>query len=123
MFIFSKKSIINLITCDYKLIDIATRAILITPIDFSVICGHRNEKDQLIAFQENKSKLLWPNSKHNKWPSQAFDLVPHPVDWKNINRFYMLAGVILSIANRLEINLMWGGFWKEFKDYGHFELQ
>lgn len=120
MFIFSQKSINNLRTCHYNLVDIAMRVILESPIDFTVICGFRDEKSQLIAYQENRSKLKWPDSKHNKWPSEAFDLAPYPIEWENINRFYMLAGAILTVSNSLNINLKWGGGWG---DYGHFELQ
>jgi len=120
---FSDKSQERLNTCDERLRRICEEAIHVSPIDFTVLCGHRTELQQMIAYQENKSKVQWPDSKHNPKPSLAVDLVPHPLDWKDLNRFSMLAGVILTVANQLDIPLEWGGNWKTFKDYPHYQLK
>jgi hypothetical protein len=121
MYAFSQRSFERLNTCDHRLINICNEAIEITPIDFTVLHGFRDEISQNIAYQEGKSKAQWPNSKHNNSPSKAIDLAPWPIDWKNKYRFHMLAGVILSIANELSVDLIWGGFWGW--DFGHFEIK
>lgn len=117
---FSKKSLEKLATVDRRLYDICSEAIKYT--DFAVICGHRNEQDQNLAYETGTSKLQWPNSKHNTSPSQAVDIVPYPIDWKDIERFKRLAIVMKKAASDLQIGISWGGDWKRFKDYPHWEL-
>jgi peptidoglycan L-alanyl-D-glutamate endopeptidase CwlK len=97
-------------------------AIKDSPIDFSVICGYRNEKDQMKAYADKKSDLKWPKSKHNSRPAMACDIVPYPVDWDDIDRFKILGAHIKEVAKRLEIKIEWGGDWKSRKDYPHFQL-
>ena len=52
----------------------------------------------------------------------AIDLLPYPVDWNNLTRFNMMASLMFRAANELDIPLEWGGHWKSFKDYPHFQL-
>jgi len=119
MYKFGKKSKKNLNTCHEDLQIILKEAIKV--YDFSVLCGHRGEKEQNEAFANGKSKLKYPKSNHNQLPSNAVDIAPYPIDWKDINRFYELAGIIKGIAHILDIGIIWGGDWKFFKDYPHFE--
>ena len=118
---FSEKSKQRLSTCHPWLQDICNEGIKI--YDFSVLCGHRNETAQMIAFQEGRSKLEWPKSKHNKTPSLAVDLAPYPIDWKDLERFYHLAGIIKGLAFQMKIPITWGGDWLNFKDYPHYEIK
>jgi peptidoglycan L-alanyl-D-glutamate endopeptidase CwlK len=39
--------------------------------DISLICGHRGQREQNIAFEEGNSKVRWPHGKHNQLPSVA----------------------------------------------------
>ena len=99
-------------------------------VDFSVLEGFRGEEKQNKAFDEGKSKLRWPQGRHNVWPSRAVDIAPWPIDWTDTERFVLLAGYILAVADRLGVKLRWGGDWdsdwklkeEKFRDYGHFEL-
>jgi peptidoglycan L-alanyl-D-glutamate endopeptidase CwlK len=97
--------------------------------DFSVICGFRGEKEQNEAYSSGHSKLKWPQSKHNKIPSEAVDIVPYPIDWNDERRFRDLGQVVKEIWDRLPpektegYELSWGGDWKSFKDFPHFELR
>ena len=88
-----------------------------------VVCGYRDEKAQNEAFNKGASKVKFPNSKHNQLPSLAIDLAPLPIDWNNLEQFHELAGHILEVAHLLEISIIWGGHWKTFKDYPHYELK
>lgn len=104
--------------------------------DCTVIEGFRDESDQNKAFADGKSKLKWPNGKHNKNPSMAVDVSPYPIDWKNIKRMYWFAGFVMGIANHLRYEgkidhgVRYGGDWdrdndiddQTFKDLVHFEL-
>jgi peptidoglycan L-alanyl-D-glutamate endopeptidase CwlK len=49
---------------------------LIKIYDFKILETYRNEEDQNKAFNEGKSKLKYPQSKHNKIPSLAVDIAP-----------------------------------------------
>jgi peptidoglycan L-alanyl-D-glutamate endopeptidase CwlK len=99
-------------------------------MDFSVLEGHRDAERQADLFHRGLSKLQWPNSKHNREPSEAIDIAPWPIDWRDTQRFYHLAGIVRTIAGEHEITLRWGGDWdsdfdlrdQNFMDLAHFEL-
>lgn len=44
--------------------------------------GHRDEDRQNKLFEEGKTKVKWPDSKHNTSPSKASDSAPYPLDWR-----------------------------------------
>ena|SRR5688572_12412576 len=92
-------------------------------VNCSLICGHRNEADQNRAFAEGKSKLKWPKSRHNSWPSEAVDIVPYPVDWKDIKAFKAMAVKIKEAAETVGVKIEWGGDWVNFRDYPHWQLK
>jgi peptidoglycan L-alanyl-D-glutamate endopeptidase CwlK len=128
---FSVSSVNKLFTCRREIVDIFTDAIKI--LDFSVIYGYRNKQEQDKAFAAGKSKLKWPDSKHNKTPSEAIDVCPYKdgkLQWDDREAFILLAGVVLGIAAKKGIALRWGGDWNRnfdtrdnnFDDLGHFEL-
>ena len=104
--------------------------------DIAIICGHRGEKEQREAFNNHRSQLNWPRSKHNEYPSKAADVAPYPIDWDDNASFALMAGWILCTADRLlsegkiSHRLRWGGDWNSdhktkdhgFLDFPHFEL-
>lgn len=126
--VFSKQSLDKLATVDRRLYDIATDAIKI--MDFTIITGHRDQAEQDADYAAGRSKLKWPDGKHNASPSKAYDLAPFPVNWKDLSRFYVLAGIILACAASRGVKIRWGGNWNgdfdlvnnKFQDIGHFEL-
>jgi peptidoglycan L-alanyl-D-glutamate endopeptidase CwlK len=125
---FSKSSLDKLYTCDERLIQLFK--IIIQYYDCTILEGHRNEEDQNQAFKEGKSKLRFPDSLHNRIPSLAIDVAPHPIDWSNRNSFYHFAGFVLGVARQMGLNIRWGGDWnqdnkiekQQFDDLPHFEL-
>lgn len=125
---FSQSSLSKLSTCSPFLQQIAQEAIVY--VDFKVVYGHRTKDAQDRLFKTGFSQVSWPSSRHNEWPSRAFDLVPWPEEWKAPDKlFFFLAGTILSIAKGKKISLRWGGAWKgtfnkkgDFNDLAHFEL-
>lgn len=128
MYYFSENSQqkIQTIHADLKLI--VLRGIKV--FDFSITSGYRDKKTQNALFLVGKSQLEYPKSKHNHEPALAFDADPYPIDYKDLNRYYFMAGLFKGIASELNIKLRWGGDWNsnndfkdnKFNDLGHFEL-
>ena len=118
---FSKKSLLNLKLCHKDLKHLFLE--VIKYYDCTILEGYRNKEKQNKAFNEGKSKLKFPNSKHNQKPSLAIDVVPYPIDWNNIDRFKEFVSFVKIIAKALNINISCGGDWKNLKDYPHFELK
>ena len=141
---FNQKSKDNLKGCNFILQQLFNE--VINFIDCSVICGHRGEAEQNAAFISGASKVKYPDSNHNKFPSKAVDVYPYPYDWEagtwklndlimegdiikinrfleNLKNFYLLAGVGKGIAWELGIKVKWGGDWKNFKDLPHWEVE
>lgn len=132
---FSSKSMSKLATCERDLQTIMQEAIKI--VDFSIVYGHRTAEEQAELFAKGRTKKgnivtycdgTEKKSRHNYLPSKAVDLVPYPEGWQDEKRFYYVAGVVMTIADRLwkegkiEKRLQWGGNWKKFKDYPHFQI-
>lgn len=128
MHFFSYKSKRELEGCHHDIKLLAHR--VLEKYDHSISEGHRGKKRQNELKLGGLTKLSFPESKHNKIPSLAFDAVPYPVDWKNIKRFYHFAGYVLATAESMGIEIRWGGDWnrnydlddQSFMDLVHFEL-
>jgi len=103
--------------------------------DCSITCGHRGQEEQDAAFHEGRSKVQWPNGKHNTTPSKAVDTVPWfsekpHIRWEDKEKFYHFAGYVQAVADQLGIKIRWGGNWdsddelddQTFFDLPHFEL-
>lgn len=120
MYKFSKNSKTKLQTVNKKLQDIFDEVIKYH--DCSIICGIRTLEEQQKAFASNCSKCdgIQKRSKHQD--GLAVDVIPYPINWNDINAFYELAGCVKTIAKQKGINIRWGGDWKSFKDYPHWEL-
>ena len=125
---FGSRSRKNLATCHEDLQDLFNE--VIKHVDCSVICGHRNKQEQNEAFEKKRTKVKYPNGRHNAMPSMAADVVPYPIDWDDRERFHLFAGFVLGIAQSMEINIRWGGDWNKnfevddnnFDDLPHFEI-
>lgn len=92
--------------------------------NFSVICGFRGEQAQNEAFARGKSKVKWPNSRHNKTPAEAVDLCPYPVDWNNLKAFREMAEHVKEAAEKVGVEIEWGGeCFGTFVDMPHFQLK
>ena len=125
---FGKTSKERLATCDERLQKVFNE--VIKYVDCSVLEGHRNEERQNKFFEEGKSKVKYPDGRHNASPSRAADVVPYPVDWNDRERFHLFAGFVIGIEYSMDISLRWGGDWNQnfevddnkFDDFPHFEL-
>jgi hypothetical protein len=128
-----QRSLTNLAQCDPRLAEIARLAS--QHADFTVICGHRDNAAQQIAYDEGKSKLPPGKSKHNLTPSKAFDFIyaPFPIGgeaWGDIPKFKTVASALIAAAHVLDIPVRWGGTWTDnpndppahLFDADHFEI-
>ena len=135
---YSDKSKINLSTCHSDFREIFNE--LIKHRDASILCGHRSESEQNLAFLNGRSKVKWPDSKHNEYLSDAIDAVPYPLKWpdkkkvldnpteenideyiRDMGAFYEFAGFVLGIAAIKGKKIEWGGHFKSFFDGPHFQ--
>lgn len=117
---FSTQSIKVIETCDVQLQYLFTH--VVKYFDCKALDGFRDRERQNKLFNLGYSNAVYPQSKHNVFPSKAIDIVPCPVDWKNINRFYEFAGFVKATAIHLEIKVKWGGNFKNRFDGPHWEL-
>lgn len=94
------------------------------------ICGARNKEEQDKAYKDGKSKVPWPNSKHNISPeagrkvSHAADFVPgdgRVIDWDNTKAFEVMCLVFEQKADELGIKIKLGRDFS-FQDFPHIEL-
>lgn len=130
---FGSTSLARLESCDPKLQVIMRAAIAQGLIDMTVTEGHRDQETQDRYFREGKSRVQFPNGKHNSRPSRAVDIAPYingKLSYDQRHCCYM-AGLIMGIARSLGVKLRWGGNWDQdgeivtdqaFQDLVHFEL-
>ena len=132
--IYGARSLARLDTCHEDMQTVFR--VVIDYLDHSVLEGHRPEEKQTKAFLTGRSKVQWPNSKHNSVPSMAVDAAPYPIDWDDRERFTCFAGMVTLCAHMLyaqgliEHLVRWGGDWdrdtevkdNSFDDLPHFEL-
>lgn len=92
--------------------------------DCSIVYGYRSKELQDKLHAEGKSKLKFPQSKHNTFPSEAVDLIPYvkgqdPYHLPLITHF---AGIVLGVARELynsaqmRYRIRWGGNWSTQPD-------
>lgn len=136
---WSPISAARLATCDPKLQALFNE--VIKYVDCSVTCGHRGQEEQNEAYRTGHSQLEWPESKHNRQPSVAVDVVPYPIEWpigtmdreeyaRCLGRWYMFVGFVRAIAAKQGIKVRCGADWdgdfevkdQNFHDLPHFEL-
>jgi peptidoglycan L-alanyl-D-glutamate endopeptidase CwlK len=136
---WSQSSANKLDTCHPDLQKLANAVLVFH--DCTVITGHRDQQTQERMVTEGKSKVHWPNGKHNSHPSHAIDLAPAVAGLSPWDFEYSLyfAGLVLGTAEillstgRMSYAVRWGGNWsatrdqRSFKDVSfydglHFEL-
>lgn len=102
------------------LVKVVTRAIELTPVDFTVLEGLRTLERQKALMAAGASQTM--NSRH--LDGHAVDLgawVDDQVDW-SWPLYGKIATAMKSAAAELNIPIEWGGDWTKFKDGPHFQL-
>ena len=92
-----------------------------------ITCVHRSEEEQALLYAQGRTKPgqivtnidgATQKSNHNYYPSRALDFavsILGKVSWSPVD--YEPVGAIAK-----KNGLIWGGYWKSFKDYPHLEL-
>ena len=141
--VFSPTSLAKLETCHADLVVLFKK--VVRTRDCIVIEGHRGQELQNEYFRVGKSELKFPQSKHNKFPGMAVDVMqyfpdrPH-LHWTDMEGAISFADFVLDVAQNLLAradmthHLRWGGDWnmnglpvnldpsEGFWDAPHFEL-
>jgi peptidoglycan L-alanyl-D-glutamate endopeptidase CwlK len=126
---YSKRSKERLATCDEKLQGVFNE--VIKHVDCSILEGHRSKERQNKLYDEGRTKVRYPDGRHNADPSKAVDVTPYPVNWEDRERQTLFAGFVLGIARGMGLRLRWGGDWDQdfqvmdnrFDDFPHFEIR
>lgn len=124
-----RRSLKKLNGCHFDLVRLFLRVDQIVPI--TVICGPRGQEAQDEAYALNNSTKKFPESVHNKVPSEGVDAGPKPIDWGNTKLWYHFGGLVRGIAAEMRIEIRWGGDWdgdfdltdQKLMDLCHFELR
>lgn len=122
---FGKTSTERLATCHPDIQAVFNE--VVKHFDCTVLEGIRTPERQRELLAEGKTQTL--DSKH--LTGRAADVVPHPIDWNDRERFHLFAGFVLGVASQKGIALRWGGDWdmdtevddNTFDDLPHFELR
>ncbi len=129
---YSSTSARRLLTCHLDLQFVFREALAMGILDITILEGHRSKEKQDRYYVEGKSKIKYPKGKHNKKPSDAIDAAPWIKDHVSFNKAHccVLAGIVLTCAKKLGINIRWGGNWdmdlepitdQDFQDLVHYE--
>lgn len=137
MNVFSNRSKSNLIGIHPDLVRLMNKAIKNCPIDFTITDGIRTtvQQQELYAQGRTKPGAVVTNTDGIRKKSNhqikadgygyAVDLYPYyngKVHVNDVNNLKVIANHIKSVAEKMDISIQWGGDWKSFKDYPHFEL-
>jgi len=102
------------------LVRVVKLAILMTPVDFTVLEGLRTQERQARLFDAGASQTL--RSRH--LTGHAVDLgawIDGRVAW-DWAPYYRIADAVKAAATELEIPIEWGGDWRRWKDGSHWQL-
>jgi len=138
-FVLGKRSTDNLAGVHPQLVAVVKRALELSPVDFFVDCGVRTPERQAELYAQGRTKpgeiVTWTlKSNHFVNPRTGFghavDLVPLPVDWKNLKSFDAVAKAMFAAAAEMKVNIRWGADWDQDgnprergeSDSPHFEI-
>ena len=131
-------SLARLNTCHPKLQAVANRALELSMVDITVVCGHRSveEQQRLYAIgrttEANHPPVTYVDgedrkSRHNYEPSLAVDLAPYiknrGIAWDDGVAWGALERAMKRAAEELGIGVEWGGDWTSFVDKPHWQLK
>ena len=148
MFNYSKQSLQKLEGVHPDLVKVMKLAITNSPYDFKISNGVRTSAEQYALYCQGRTVLkdkkgnklgkvtncdgITKKSNHQAKADgygYAIDIAmldpnnPKEVLWNDIAMYTKVANHIKAIAREQNIKVEWGGDWKKFKDYPHFELK
>jgi len=126
-FELGKNSLKNREGIDDRLLDITDLAIKLTNIDFGIpnTGGMRSVEDQAKLFTAGKSKADGRTNKSYHQTGKAVDVfayVDGKASWEK-EHLAIIAAAMLQASSQLGYELKWGGLWKSWQDFPHFEIR
>lgn len=130
---FSQTSESRMEGVDPRLVEIARRALFLSPIDFGIpeFGGVRNDDEQAELFRKDLSKCdgVEKRSFHQPVPGgdglgkalDFFAFVRGKESWQK-RHLSLIAAAFLQAANELGYRVEWGGLWVSWQDYPHVQL-
>lgn len=130
MYFLSKHSKTQLATLDDRFKPIINKVLKI--MDIRISEGHRTRATHESYLKANPpvTKVPYEKTKHSTYPSLAVDIDPCPINFKDLSRYFFLAGLIRAFAEEAGIKIRWGGDWdsdsdfkdQTFNDLRHWEI-
>jgi len=127
MFKLGANSLKNREGIDSRLLDITDLAISISNVDFGIPStgGLRTTEDQAKLWTAGSSKCDGRTNKSYHQTGKAVDVyayVDGHASWDKLD-LALIAAAMLQASAQLGHELKWGGNWKSWQDYPHFELK
>lgn len=122
MYKYSASSLGRIKTCHEDLQKLAFEVIKARPC--TVTCGYRDAEAQALAFKTGHSKARPGQSKHNRRPSDAIDIVP--TEWlgywasrkdASLKEITQWGELVMTTAHRLGLKIRWGYDWDSDGDF------
>ncbi|GLI54765.1 hypothetical protein PM10SUCC1_02800 [Propionigenium maris DSM 9537] len=124
----SNKSIKNI---DPKLAVIIGAALAEGNVDFTITSGFRTKQEQQTLYAQGRTKAgkrvtncdgVKKKSYHQT--GKAIDFIPYPFDndWNDTEQFRQVGEELLRVGQLLGYNCSYGGHWKLFEDWPHFQI-
>ena len=129
---FGAKSLEKRAKLHPDMVKVIDRAIEI--YDFTIGQTIRTEEQHADHIARGMTRVTYDKTRHKPNAdglSEAVDIIPWPIDWKALNRFFFLAGIMFQAAAEVGVEIVWGGDWnnnkvftdQDFNDLPHFELK
>jgi len=90
----------------------------ITIHDCSILCGHRDEIAQDLAYKQGNSLVKYPDSKHNFKPCAAVDSAPYHAEkphihWNDMDEMEAYKRLVFICAKKRKMTIRWGNDWDQ----------
>ncbi|WP_237583150.1 M15 family metallopeptidase [Photobacterium halotolerans] len=111
---------------DSRLKAVVSRALELSPYDFTITSGKRSAAEQNALYKKKASQLDGYNKKSKHQLGLAVDFMAYDEngkgtwDWKYYDA---VSQAFKQAANELGVAITWGGDWVTFKDGPHIELR
>jgi len=124
----SKRSYERLNGVDAILIAIVTEAIKESPYDFGIprSGGMRTEEEQYKLYLKGRSRADGFKKKSYHQTGKAFDIfayVDGEASWEKEHLTEIAKHIIKVAKDKFNVDLEWGGNWRNFKDLPHFQIK
>jgi len=82
------------------------------------------DSDEVVTYRDGYEKI----SLHNELPALAVDVMPYfseepHIRWTDIDSLQRFGHYVKGMADGLNIEIEWGGDWRSFKDYPHYQIK